>query len=148
MVESPSRDSVERLSWTSLLLSVSSWVDDSSDCFWFLSFFFFRRAARSFENPLDPALAESASPACDLGLSEVESIEERPLLREELPIVSRSTGVVLVRFTLLMLGTSVSGTGGGSGIGLASMLDERIEERGVVRGEQAKTGMKVNGQLT
>lgn len=96
------------------LLSASSVVGSSSTSFK-LSFFFFLRfrlEASSFDKPVDPVLVESASPACDNCLSEAESTEERPLLGPELPVVSKSGGVVLERSDLERGGTS---DGAGSG---------------------------------
>ena len=56
------------------------------------------------EKPLEPALAESdTSPAWVLGLSEVDSIDERPLLRPELSIGSDSADTVQARRDRLLL---------------------------------------------
>lgn len=70
-----------------------------------LLFFFLRRRRElmSLEKPLEPAFAESgASPPWVFGRS-LESIEERPLLRPELSIVSDSAETVQARRDLLPL---------------------------------------------
>jgi hypothetical protein len=60
------------------------------------------------ENALELAFALSpSSPACDLGLSEADETDERPLLRPELPIVSKSAEVVQLRLDLPKLSGSV-----------------------------------------
>ena len=52
--------------------------------------------------PLGPALAESGtSPAEVLGRSKLESLDERPLLRPELSIVSESAETVQARRDLV-----------------------------------------------
>lgn len=90
-----SRDSFDRLSCRSNSV-VAPGTGGSSPCFWFF-FFHLRRELRSLEIPLDPALAVSGSPPCVLGLSAVESIDERPLLRSELSIASDSADTVQAR---------------------------------------------------
>jgi hypothetical protein len=97
-----------------------------------LSFCFlrFRLEASSFDRPLDPDLVESASPACDFGLSDVESIEERPLLRLELPAVSKPAGVVFDRSDLARgRGASEVAGSGGSGSTGTSIARVRLSER-------------------
>lgn len=91
-----SRESFDRLSCRSNSVTKPG-TGGSSSLFWFC-FFRLRRELRSFEIPLDPALAESGpSPACVFGLSAVESIDERPLLRPELSIASDSADTVQAR---------------------------------------------------
>lgn len=99
-VELPSRESFDRLSRRSSSVTISGTGGASADV---LSFFFrLRRALRSLEMPLGPALAESGtSPAEVLGRSELESLDERPLLRPELPIVSESAETVQARRDLV-----------------------------------------------
>lgn len=79
---------------------------------WFWLFFFFRFRS-NFEKRLPPAaLALSGvSPAWVLGLSEVESSDERPLLRLEVSMPSKSGGVVEVRFGLFMTWLADGGFG-------------------------------------
>lgn len=68
-----------------------------------LFFFRLRRALRSLEIPLGPALAESGtSPADVFGRSELESMDDRPLLRLELSIASDSAETVQARRDLLV----------------------------------------------
>lgn len=101
--EVPSRDSFEGNSCSSCSV-MGPGTGGSSVCFWLFFFFRLRREARSFEKPLEPALAESdTSPAWVLGLSEVDSIDERPLLRPELSIGSDSADTVQARRDRLLL---------------------------------------------
>lgn len=93
-----SRDSFDRLSCRSNSVAVPG-TGGSSPCFWFF-FFRLRREFKSLEIPLDPALAVSGSPPCVFGLSTVESIDERPLLRPELSIASDSVDTVQARCDL------------------------------------------------
>lgn len=136
------RDSFDRLSCRSGSFCETS--DDSSVCFCSFSFFRFRRAFSSLENPLEPAFAVSAtSPACDLGLSEPDEIDAPPLLRPELHMVSKSAGVVQVRLDLLKPCGSVWGTGGGSGIAGSSIRN--IAECGKREGKEG-TGRGVDAE--
>ena len=133
----PSRDPGMSLSFSGAI------VDCSSDCFWVFFLFFLRS---SFENPLEPALAVSgASPGCDLGLSKVESIDERPLLRPELSIVSKSGGTVWEWLSLLVVGTSEEDGAGGSSleevVGLSIMKGKEGKRRSPSKGKR-----KVNEQ--
>jgi hypothetical protein len=138
------RDSFDRLCCRSSGRSFSEASDSSAVCFCSFSFFRFRRAFSSLENPLEPAFAVSAtSPACDLGLSEPDEIDARPLLRPELHMVSKSAGVVQVRLDLLKPCGSVWGTGGGSGIVGSSMRNiaecgKREGKEGTGRGADAE----------
>ena len=82
--------------------SVMPGTGGSSFCFSLFLFLRLRREVRSFENPLGPALAASGtSPACVFGLSVLESIDERPLLRPELSNGSDSADTVQARRVLL-----------------------------------------------
>ena len=86
-----------------------------------------------------------ASPDCDLGLSKVESIDERPLLRPELSIVSKSGGTVWEWLSLLVVGTSEEDGAGGSSleevVGLSIMKGKEGKRKSPSKGKR-----KVNEQ--
>lgn len=99
-VEMPSRDSFDRLAWRSSSVTIPG-TGGASAGVW-LFFFLLRRALRSLEMPLGPALAESGtSPADVFGRSELEPMDDRPLLRPELSIASDSAETVQARRDLL-----------------------------------------------